>query len=84
MKETVMKIYYLMPGRYSTQYCNNKKTYLSRFLSPGSEITVAVTGHTMAESLTSATDLALIAPETVKAVINAEQSGFDGVILGAT
>ena len=79
-----MKLAYIMPGDYGKEYCEEKERYLKGFTSPGTEIKVFTTGATPFKSITSVTDMALIAPGAVKQVRDAEKTGYDGVILGAT
>ena len=82
--EENMKIYYLMPGNYGPDYCTDKETYLTPYTSPGTDLQVFTTGDTATLSIISVVDMALIGPATVARVIEAEKTGFDGVILGAT
>ena len=79
-----MKIYYLMPGKYGPEYCSEKAAYLSAYTSSGTDLQVFSTGDSAALSISSVVDMALIGPATVARVMEAERTGFDGVILGAT
>lgn len=79
-----MKLAYIMPGDYDQEYCQEKERYLKGFASPGTDIKVFTTGATQLKSITSVTDMALIAPGAIKQVRDAEKTGYDGVILGAT
>ena len=79
-----MKLAYIMPGDYDNEYCKEKEIYLKGLTYHDTEIKVFTTGATPFKSITSVTDMALIAPGAIAQVTEAEKKGYDGVVLGAT
>lgn len=74
-----MKLAVILPGDFGREICAQRKEYIAQFTSIGTEIKVFTTGG--AKAITSGIDFALISPGTVKQVIEAENTGFDGIVL---
>jgi hypothetical protein len=74
-----MKLAVILPGNYEQELCEHRETYLNEFVSSGTKIKVFKTGGT--QSITSIVDLALISSGALNKTLEAEKSGFEGVLL---
>jgi hypothetical protein len=77
-----MKLAVILPGDYGRDVCQSREEYFKSFLSAGTELEVFSTGGT--KSIANGIDFALIAPGTVTRAVEAEDAGFDGVLLNGT
>ena len=76
-----MNLAIIIPGDYDKKFCEERKRYISNFVSSGTKIEVFVTGGS--KSVTSGIDFALISPGTIRCVVESEKAGFDGILLNA-
>lgn len=76
-----MKICYIDPVGDSS-WVENIRAYLSRYAAPGTEVAVRALRRGLPEHLTYCAYEAMIGPDLLHAVKQAEQEGFDGCIIG--